>query len=189
MPMIILPSHPRRAWLTSFWVVLCALAGAGVGALLSICVGPRWFAGGIALAVILALPGVLRPGAVAVVYDLWNRLAHIVARVVRLVITAVCFFGIFVVVGRAGSSLRLTRPTSPGSLWVPRGTTAESRFLHPHEITGHQRPPAGWVRTYVAWAVRSRHWWALTLLPFLWLRNYFAHETDRIFPANIYTLF
>ena len=187
--MIILPSQPRRAWLVSFWLTICVFSGLILGAFLALFVSYWWSALGLILAFVMALPGLLRPEAISMPYDLWNRVSRTFARGARLLLMGICYNLIFVAVGWTGSSLKLSRSTSPGSLWQPRRSLSLTTYLNQYDSSAQALHSKSWVCTYLSWATHSHNWWALSLLPFLLLLSTFDEETQGTFPANIYTLF
>ena len=187
--MIILPSKPRHVWLMSFWLASSILCGLLFGALFALFVSPRWFGLGGMLALVLALPGLLRPQVASMPYQAWNKLARAFSRAARLLLMGICFYVLVVAVRRSGASLRLARPTSAKSLWVPRGTLSPTAYAHQYSVTGQEPPRQGWLRTYLSWAMRSGNLWAVGLLPFLLMLMILEPERENSFPANIYTLF
>ena len=189
MSLLILPSPARREWLISFWLTISVSSGLLIGALLSLLISPVWFVLGVILALMLILPGLLHPQILSIPYNAWNRAAFCFARVSRFLLTAICFYIIFVVMRRTGSSLRLARPSSTESLWVPRGTHAPAAYLHQYDATTEKSPQGGWIRTYLSWAAQSGRLWTVFLLPFLVLLSSVEIYQRKTLPANIYTLF
>jgi hypothetical protein len=186
--MIILPPA-RRAYLMSFWLVISLTGGLLIGALSSLLVAPRPFTFGVVLALVLSLPGLLRPQVVSLPYRVWNRLARGFAHCARLFLMSVCFYVIFVAVGRTGSALRLTRPSSTQSLWEPRGTLAPAAYISQGAVSMKESSGKSWMPTFFSWAVHSGNFWACCLFPFLLLLSILEPDEDRDFPAGIYTLF
>lgn len=190
MAAIILPSPPRRAWLRSFWLVSSAASGVFVGLLSALLVAPVWFATGVILACVMAVPGLLWPQLVSRPYRVWNWMARSFARRARFVLMGLCYFVIFVAVGRAGSLLQLRRPSSNTSLWLPRGTLASSAYFHQYDAPAPELPQTGRLRAYLSWALGSGNAWAVCLVPFLLLlKPLQAEQEGSSFPTNIYTLF
>jgi hypothetical protein len=190
MPAIDLPSPPRRTRLMSFWLVSSAVSGVLVGILSALLVAPEWIGTGVILALLMAVPGFLWPQFVSRPYQVWNRLARYFARRACLVLIGVCYFVIFVAVGRAGSSLQILRPTFSSSLWLPRGTLTPAAYFHQYDVTVKGFPQTGWVRSYFSWALGSGNVWAVCLLPFLLLlKSLQVDQKSSSFPTNIYTLF
>jgi hypothetical protein len=188
--MITLLSPPRRAWLMSFWLAISLGSGLLIGLLSALLISPRWFSVGVMLALILAVPGLRWPQAVARPYRMWNRLAHYFGRGAHLCLMGICFAIIVVAVGRKGASLRLARPSATTSLWVPRETLAPSAYNSQYSTATAAAPEKGWIATFVAWAAQSGNVWALSLLPFfILLAALRTHQSKSPFPANIYTLF
>jgi hypothetical protein len=189
--MITLPRFPpRRAWLRSFWIVISLVSGSMVSILCVLLISPRWFASGVVLVLVMAVPGLLRPQIASLPYRTWNKLARGVVRVARLWVTGVCFYIIFVTVGLTGSHARLVQPTSNGSLWVARRTPASTAYGLKHDGVPQEFAQKGWIRAYLVWARQPGNLWAVCLLPFLILIS--ALENDRNqnpVAANIYTLF
>jgi hypothetical protein len=180
-------SLPRRAWLTSFWLAACLVGGTLVSLLLAWLVSPvAAVLGGIA-AVILALPGIRWPWIAALPYRLWNKLAHTFSSCARFYVMSICFYLVFIVAGRCGSSLKLAPPSPGDSLWAPRGPGLDGGW---QEVSLDGSSRKGWVSAYLSHAVRSGNGWACCLLPFFLLLALFeAEETHGIPPSSIYTLY
>jgi hypothetical protein len=186
--MITLLSPPRRAWVRSFWLAVSLGSGLLIGLLLALLLSPRWFGLGAMVALVLALPRLLWAQTIA--YKLWNRLARYFGHAAHLWLIGICFAIIVVAVGRKGSSLRLVRPSSTASLWMPRGTMAPGAYISQYSAATARAPEKGWIAAFFSWAAQSGNLWALSLLPFFMLLS--ALRTDQRksnFPANIYTLF
>jgi hypothetical protein len=186
--MITLRSPPRRAWVTSFWLAVSLGSGLLVGLLSAFLISPRWFGLGVMLALVLALPKRLWTQTIA--YRLWNRLARYFGHAAHLWLMGICFAIIVGAVGRKGSSLRLARPSSTASLWMPRRTLAPAAYISQYSTATAGATEKGWIATFFSWAIQSGNLWALSLLPFFMLLS--ALRTDQRksnFPANIYTLF
>jgi hypothetical protein len=186
--MITLRSPPRRAWVMSFWLAVCLGSGLLIGLLSALLISPRWFGLGVMLALVLALPKRLWTQTIA--YRLWNRLARYFGHAAHLWLMGICFAIIVVAVGRKGLSLRLARPSSTASLWMPRETLAPAAYISQYSVATARAPEKGWIATFFSWVMQSGNLWALSLLPFLMLLS--ALRTDQRksnFPANIYTLF
>jgi hypothetical protein len=186
---VLLPVHPRRAWLQSFWIVMCLAGGFLLGGILAGRLGLAWFWLGAAAGCGLIPIGVIRPAVAKAPYRLWFRIADLYSRVVRLAVKAVMFFVIFVIVGGRRSSLRLDRPTEMPSMWLPRTTLSSENYPHEHESGGGSSAPRSWTAVYGSWARSSGNGWAIALLPFLLLLSVLEPEQERTVPAGIYTLF
>jgi hypothetical protein len=122
-------------------------------------------------------------------YRVWNRLARDFAHYASLLLMGICFYIIFVAVGRAGSSLRLARPTATQSLWVPRKTLAPTTYGNQHAIATEGSLKKGQIASLFSWALHSGNLWTCCLLPFLILLSLFETEQENSVPAGIYTLF
>ena len=80
--------------------------------------------------------GFLRPQIISIPYTIWNTMARTFARAARAFLKLICFYIILVAAGRAGSSLKLSRPASDESLWVPRRTLANTGYFHQYDGPG-----------------------------------------------------
>ncbi len=190
MATIVLPSPPRRTRLISFWLVSSAASGGLVGILSALLVAPVWSGTGIVLALAMGVSGFLWPQFISRPYQVWNRLARYFASGASLVLMGVCYFVIFVVVGRVGSSLQILRPTSSSSLWLPRETLTPAAYFHQYDVMVNGFPPTGWVRSYFSWALGSGNVWAVCLIPFLLLlKSLQVDQKGSSSLSNIYTLF
>jgi hypothetical protein len=187
--MIILPSGPRRKWLISFWLAISLVSGALCGAMLAILIAPGWFGVGGIVALMVAVPGLRRPQVASKPYQRWRRAGRSYCRVVSRVLTGLCFCTVFVVARLAGSSLRLARPRTSRTMWVPRTTLAPTAYAHQYNRASPDSPRAGWLRPYLSWTVRSGHVWAIGLLPFLIMLEIVEAGPEKGATANIYTLF
>jgi hypothetical protein len=106
-----------------------------------------------------------------------------------VVLLGLCFYIVFVAVGRAGARLRLERPRPNGSLWIPRGDPASlgaARYPSPLAVPIHRTGLCG---SLLSWAKSSGNLWACCLLPFLMLLRALEPESVDDVPTNIYTLF
>jgi hypothetical protein len=190
--MIVLPPFPpRRAWLMSFGLVMSLVSGLLIGALLSLRMSPCWFAVGVVVALMLSLPGLLWPQTVSIPYRVWNKLAYEFSRFARLWLTGICFYIVFVTVGRLGSSFKLASLAADESLWVSREISAPAAYGSSHGIIREEPSEEGWVSAFVSWAMQSGNGWACCLLPFLMLLSAFESEQqeESDLPTHTYTLF
>jgi hypothetical protein len=187
--MISLPRNPRRSFLISFWFVLSITSGLLIGITLSLLFSSQFLGLGVLLALVLVLPGLLRPELVTIPYGMWNKLVREFARVGSLFLLAICFYVIFMPFGRMRSSLRLTRRPCEESLWVPRETLPSTAYISQYDIPIKGCPRKGWIPNFLLWARQSDNSWAYCLLPFLILLRFLETEEDKSFPKNIYTLY
>lgn len=187
---MMLPTSPNRIWLLSFWLIVSLLAGLTTGILLWVLVAPLWSGLGVILAAALAVIGLLRPQVIVRPYEVWNRLAGRFADFARLWVVGICFYTIFVAVGRTGAALKLARPgAETKSFWVSRETLAPSAYIYQYKPAARGTTQRRWIFNYLAWAVRSGNPWACCLLPFFILLRAFEIEEEGSFPSNIYTLY
>jgi len=187
--MIILPLEPRRKWLMSFWLAISLVSGALSGAMIAILIAPGWSAIGGLVALMMAVPGLRRPQTAMQAYQKWRRAARSYCRVVCLVLTGICFYTVVAVARFAGSSLRLARPRTTRTMWVPRTTLTATAYTHQYNRATSGSPRGGWLRTYLSWTARSGHVWAASLLPFLIMLEIVEPGPEQRATANIYTLF
>jgi hypothetical protein len=174
----------------SFGLVMSLVSGLLIGALLSLRISSGWFVVGIVVALMLSLPGLLWPQIVSIPYRAWNKLAYAFAHLARLWLTGVCFYIVFVAVGRLGSSLKLARLTADESLWVPRETRVPAAYGSLHGIIRAESSKRGWISAFVSWAMQSGNGWACCLLPFLMLLSVLEGEQEEgNLPTHTYTLF
>lgn len=187
--MITLPSSRRPHMLAAFWLAISLSVGMLIGMIGGLALSPRWLLFGLASAVVMAVPGLLRPQIAAFPYRAWNKLAREFSRGARHWLIGICYYVILVAVGQTKSSIKLKHPSPQESSWVARrGRTVE----HAPHLDGSAResPRRGWIRSYTSWAVQSGNTWVLGLLPFIVMLS--ALEVDQQenpLPADIYTLF
>jgi hypothetical protein len=133
--------------------------------------------------------GMLRPQALSLPYRAWNRLASEISHLARLWVMGICFYLVLVAVGRAGSSLRLHRPGSTESLWMPRGTLVPDAYGSQHAAPAKGSLTTGWISSYLSWTVQTRNFWACFLLPFFILLSALESEQESTVSTDLYTLF
>ena len=171
-------------------MVMGLTGGLLTGAILLLRGSPHWFASGVLVALLLALPGLLWPQTVSIPYRVWHKLDREFTRCARLWLTGICFYIVFVAVGRLGSSLRLARPTAEGSLWVLRRTDAVTTYGSAHGVVTAEAAQGSWASAFVSWAMHSGNGWACCLLPFMALLSLLEPEQESAnVPTNIYTLY
>ncbi len=187
--MMILPSPPRRAWLMSFSFVISLSTGFLLAAVTALLGSRPWFLVGMIFAMLLAAVGLIRPEMARTSYRVWNVLARFYCRGAGLLLKGICFYGIFVPAGWAGSSLLLTRPTAFRSLWMPRQTLDPTTYTSQYDALDEGCSRRGWITSLLFWASRSRNIWALFVLPFLILLSALQDDEESTFPSGIYTLF
>lgn len=161
-----------------------------VGVLLWILVSPPWSGLGVILALLLIGVGVLKRRKLSRLYAAWNDMARKVAQVAQVWVEGVCFYTVFLAVGRTGASLRLARPEpAANSLWTARKTLSPSAYIYRQRKTGDSFAQQSWTSGFVSWSAGSGNLWACCLLPFLLLLRALDTEADSEFPDDIYTLY
>mgnify|MGYP001340470439 CR=1 FL=1 len=184
--MITLPARPDRNWLRSFSVAFALGAGLVTIALAQVLGTRQPLRLAVAVTLVIAVPGLLRPLLMYKIYRGWNRLARGYARVARHLLLRVCYYTVFALVARAGSALRVERPAPGTSLWTPRST------LPPATYTSQDASPAAskdGLAGVLLWSIRSGQLWAIFLVPFLALLRMLEAEAKGGPPADIYTLY
>jgi hypothetical protein len=186
--MILLPKI-RAAYLKSFALVMGLALGLIAAVLLLL---PRHEEIGVVVAITglgCAVLGFFKPSAMAKPYGLWNAVAGSFARAARLALMAICFYIVFVAVGRAGTSIKLLRPGPGDSLWSFKMPLARSAFHYEYRASTDSDRDISWVQGYGRWAKETKQIWTLVLLPFLVMLSAVEIYVDRRFPTGVYTLF
>ena len=183
---VILPHPADREAVVGFWVSLTLLTGAMIVALLAVFGS---LSGLTALIVsVLGLgsliAGLSRERWIHRVYMLWNRVARKYARRASQAVLAIWYYSVFAIVSRAGGSTL----EKAGSDWLQRETLQAQAYAG---LGGAQPngPPAGTLRDYCAWALRSRQLWLLFLLPLFLLLVALDPKGSRAAASDIYTLY
>jgi hypothetical protein len=178
---------PRYAQLRAFWSALCILLGLGAIICGFVATLPFSWTCMIVFAIILLLAtGLVRPDWIQPLYVGWNTLTDYVAAGARRLLLAICFL-VVSMVSLAGARFR--RGGATGTCWdsrrLERGAENLSPFAQP---SNHFQSMSG-TRAYFHWARQSNNFWALVLLPFLWVLSLLTRDKDDTLPAHIYTLF
>jgi hypothetical protein len=187
--MITLPRPPRRAHLRSFWIALCAMLGLSVTIIMWFFALPHPLAIPFATGTAPVAVGLIVPRWIGPFYAIWNKLARRVAYITRLALMGICYFVIFVVVRQAGARFTRKRPRYMRTTWTRRGNQAETTGPSFSSVTSKDPTERGWATAYFIWARRTGNWWAIVLLPFLFLLSVLADDDRKTLPAHIYTLF
>jgi hypothetical protein len=185
---VTLPSEDRRATLRGFWIVISLIFGAGL-----------WLAGwlfevpfsltlGLIAGTACGLLVFVKPEFVRRLYKAWNRrIIRPYANAASRTVMNICFFIIFVAVGKTGSRFR---PGGRGvTSWERRSSLPAEAYGLPYVARGEGSAETGWIRGYISWAIRSGNAWSISLLPFLWFLRLLSNRAEKALEANIYTLF
>lgn len=187
--MLILPSQPRRIELQSFSIVSATCAAAVWGTVAGMLGAPLWVVFGFgAAAMLLGAAGWLRPGAAAMPYNLWRRLARAFSRFARVWLAGMCLL-IVSLAGRAGSRMQWSRTPSQPSGWIPRGTLASGAYASQSDLPAGAATDEGWIRSVFSWGRRSGHIWVWSLIPFLLLLNGIQLRQKSSLGGQTYTLY
>ena len=186
--MIVLPPI-REVCLQSFGVVMGLFAGLLIGILSSLLGISRPFILGVGVASAVMFPGLLWPQMLSLAYRAWNKFARIFAGYARVLLAGICFYIIFVTVGRSGAALRPNRSPGSRSQWIPRETLAPAAYSALHAVPMKRPSEHGWISDFLLWASRSGNLWVVCLLPFLILLSVLETDDEGSFPSGIYTLF
>lgn len=180
----------KHSVVKSFWVVLHVLAGFSACLVLA-WVAPNWMPFGVTMVLASMLIG-LMPSNLSFLWLMhrgWNEVVMRFAKIMKTIILAICFFVVFVAVGRSTGQLRMNRLPVSQSLWTSRNRKFTTNFRSLSHVPGENAGESGWVSSFMTWAIHSKHFWALGLLPFLLLLSALGPEQNDSMPLGIYTLF
>jgi hypothetical protein len=187
--MLTLPSLRTRGALISFWLVVCGLTGVCLSLVLGQFVSWPYAVGTIGVFGGISLPVLFFPRMALFPYRVWHFLARRYSSLAERFLLWVSFYVVVVPVGRAGRGLVLDRPAPGQSAWAPRSTQTDKTYLLQHCVMPEASVNRSRPGELLVWMFRSRHYWALGLLPFMYLISGLQVE-DRPAPTtNIYTLF
>ncbi len=187
--MLTLPFPRTRGALIGFWLVICGSAGACLSLVLGRFMGWPYGVGTFGLFIGVSLPVLVFPRMAAFPYRVWHFAARRFSQLAERMLLWISFYVVAMPVGWIGGRLVLDRPAPGESLWAPRSTQKAGTYplqdgVMPERFTSQARS-----LELLVWMVRSRHYWAAGLLPFIYLISVLQVE-DRPAPtANIYTLF
>ena len=181
-----LPRKPDRLLLMSFWLT-CSLGGGSLVAGGAWVGGStRWFEVGAIATASLTVLGIAWPALISFAYRAWNRLARDYSRMARSPTIWICYHTLFVIAGRAGSTLELERPLGR-SLWVRKQTLPDSAYTSQDRVAA--RATGGGLWSFVSWATRPAHLWAVCLIPYLFVLQTLTPQEEVDAPTDIYTLY
>lgn len=186
---LVLPPGPRRPELVSFSLALGVLLGVLVLLVSLVVGGVLALVPSTAIFLALATIGFLRPRLLVGPYRLWNRFGRRAASIAENWTLAVCYYVIFPVAGKAGSTFPKGKIDPAGSEWVARQSLPPSSLA---SLSGAPEGPwadRGWIRATLGWAGSSSNLWTFALLPFLILLRSFSYERDEVRLDTNYTLY
>jgi hypothetical protein len=188
----LLPTPIGRAQLRVFWCQLAIVVGLLVGLVLlgldGVARSTAWFAA-LSTALIVALPGLIRPYLVQWAYRGWNFGARRVAGYIERYVTFVCFATVMVTSSIGSPARTFERSPERGSMWFTRGTQPASTYV---STDARSAPPkqSSWSEDFSRWARSAGHPSAVVFLPFMRLLRTVADErADAPTSSNIYTLY
>jgi hypothetical protein len=193
MMRLLLPTPIGRSRLRSFWLLVSVLAGALLGCLVAVASALSLTTVSVAAgtcALVLALPGLLRPYTVQWAYRGWNFAARRLAGYAERYLTFVCFATVMVSSSLGSPTRTFEHSPSRSSMWFSRGTQTPSTYAEQHNAGGASTGEGRWTVDFRTWARASGHPAAVMLLPFLaLLRHAGGDRVDRPTNSNIYTLY
>jgi hypothetical protein len=185
-----IPSEERRALVRGFWLTISGLTAMPWLAVAWWTRQAAFAYVGVFGAVLLGLVSSVGEGFVWRVYRAWNRrLVRPFTTLATRVVTAICFFIVFVAVGRAGSRMRLAVTGGASTSWASRTSLARDAYRTLFAVASSERADASWIANYWRWATQTENFWAVSLLPFLAVLNLLTDEEEIAVQTNIYTLF
>jgi hypothetical protein len=185
---VTLPRPPDREALVGFWTSVAVSSGA-VTAAAVVAVGildaPASALVGVGVGVAVMAAGYRRERTVERAYSRWNRLAFRYARGARTAITAIWYWTVLSVIARTGEQEKLSMVRSR---WVPRETQPASAYGGLDALPV-DKDASGGFRELAGWAVRSRRYWALVLLPLIALLKALDTRGPKKASSDMYTLY
>jgi hypothetical protein len=187
-PTLTLPGQGRRACIRGFWLTLGLLLAAPfllAGWWLESSV---FVVAAIAVALLTASPALASERFARRGYHAWNaRVVRPSSVLVTRAVLAICFFIIFLAVGRVPSKTRVA--VAGGTRWSPRRSLEPNAYRLPYAAAAADDGSTGWIAGYLRWAWRTGNTWSVSLLPFLIVLKLLPQDGDNAPLANIYTLF
>ncbi|TVL99227.1 MAG: hypothetical protein CV087_18860 [Candidatus Brocadia sp. WS118] len=181
--------YNNRIWLINFWISISLVSGLFIGISLWLLSYSLWFGFGTVLVFLLIIPILLRLKALPLLYRAWNKIARYYVHLASLLIMGVCYYIIFVAVGRTGTSFVRNVSSYNKSMWQPRKTPTLNAYGNQYDFGTNSLTKKGWILTFCSWAWQSGNLWACCLLPFLILLSFFETDQKTSVSANIYTLY
>jgi hypothetical protein len=186
---LVLPRRPDHEALVGFLAV-ASLALGGAMDLLSTFFVELPLAVGAAVGLVTGggvfVVGLRRERIVLRAYLWWNRAARAFGRKATATLTAAWYWIVVRAVTQAGERGTWS---SPGAGWSGRGTSTSSHVQDPAREEGDRGRDVG-LADFARWALRSRRYWALALLPLFWLLGAVdPQDGGSAASSNIYTLY
>ena len=187
MAPLTVPEQDRRIVHRSFWLLISIGAGVIAGIVGWILHLNFWMA---ALIVFAGTGSVafINEQLLRKLYHAWNnRIIRPLSNITSVIILRICHLLVFTATGKAGSRFWVERDGT--SLWNRRQNGGNHATELPFAAHAIGKMPAGWVRTYIRWAMQTRNLWAIFLIPFFCLLRMVSTEEPAAAAGNIYTLF
>lgn len=169
---MMMPKPPTRAGLRAFWALLCLGAAALMGAVL-LALGVVDAAGAtassLATAIVLSIPGLVRPYSVSLPYRCWNWLSSKMVTVLNRYVTAVCFIALVVPMSTRRTASREFATSVPRSRWTERGTQEPRLYASQYDGRSADEYDLHWLVEVKQWGRESGRTWVWAMFPFLFL--------------------
>ena len=183
-----LPHIPRRAWLTSFGLVVSTFMVLGGWLAAWYQSSSALFSVGACLAIGCEILAIWFPSAWTVPYRAWNRIARHYGNGAWLYFLVMGYL-IVTAAGIGGGSKEFVRNARSGSGWLKREACFDARDDRPVQNQPRSPVQTNWITAYVSWAIKARDPLKLVLLPFLVLLSTLDLDEGGDIPTTTYTLF
>lgn len=185
-----LPFPAGAIRLKSFWLAASLLVGLVSGQLFAVAFSLDWLTVGGLVALVMVIPGLIRPQIVSLPYRAFNKVSGIFAAQVTTMLLFLCFSIISIAAGKKESLLKLREPREFHSLWEPRIPPGMSDDNGTYGVSVIRSPHRSWASTFFRWAIDSGNWWMCALFPFLLLIWVLGKEQEMTtVPGSVYTLY
>jgi len=178
----------RRAYVMSFWLVLTLLLAGGTWAAAFTAGLALAWAWSLGLAVLLLLPGLFRRRYFYLGISVWNRAIRALFRTLRQAAIRLCFYIIFPLLQRSGTSMDLSPPDSDNA-------NAEPSTWHKHSDSAQRAMRdavrgEAWLSDLIRHARTTGNWWLLALVPLIFTLTIIGEEMQGTAPpTSTYTLY
>ena len=156
--MILLPYHPRKAVLRSFCLIMSLILACSVGGILIGQYASYGFYVGIIIFLISSLIGIWQPQFFYFPYRVWNKFVKGYNQFLRKLILFITFYLFFFAVGRAGTSLRLSRSAPDESMWISHKHHNISGDVEKNGVRIEDSTKKGLLTSFLPWAIKSGNW-------------------------------
>ena len=187
--MIGLPTAPRRAEILAFWILVNGGSLLLLPWTIALLIGNRLAIVALVSILVLSIAGFINRSIAKHTYNVWNRWANRVSRVVYRILSYACYL----VIGAYGRLLKSEfreslRPDHAELGWIKKQSASTDDYFSTW-VAPNTPSSENWLKDMLTWSVSTKNYWTLAIVPYVVLLHLVKAVDRRPTYSNVYTLF